>query len=161
MSHFRPRQHNLFQSTPPVRGATELAAAAAIITTISIHAPRAGGDPRNVSTAVRVPTFQSTPPVRGATRKYTPCSYHLRDFNPRPPCGGRPRWRGYCRAYGSYFNPRPPCGGRPLPSRLVFVAFFISIHAPRAGGDNLFHSFMLMYMNFNPRPPCGGRPLTI
>ena len=44
MSHFRPRQHNLFQSTPPVRGATELAAAAAIITTISIHAPRAGGD---------------------------------------------------------------------------------------------------------------------
>ena len=34
----------IFQSTLPVRGATELAAAAAIITTISIHAPRAGSD---------------------------------------------------------------------------------------------------------------------
>ena len=38
---------DIFQSTPPVRGATELAAAAAIITTISIHAPRAGSDREN------------------------------------------------------------------------------------------------------------------
>ena len=52
MSHFRPRQHNLFQSTPPVRGATELAAAAAIITTISIHAPRAGGDDKDLLKAL-------------------------------------------------------------------------------------------------------------
>ena len=44
MSHFRPRQHNLFQSTPPVRGATRRIPLLRFPCAISIHAPRAGGD---------------------------------------------------------------------------------------------------------------------
>ena len=57
----------IFQSTPPVRGATPLLS------------PFAGGD-----------AFQSTPPVRGATSGLRQISRSLRYFNPRPPCGGRP-----------------------------------------------------------------------
>ena len=37
-----------------------------------------------------------------------------------------------------YFNPRPPCGGRPV-RRVSLRWKKISIHAPRAGGDNLLH----------------------
>ena len=35
---------------------------------------------------------------------------------------------------------------------------YISIHAPRAGGDSSVVFFGLNFSNFNPRPPCGGRP---
>ena len=57
---------DIFQSTPPVRGATMERMAELEPSIISIHAPRAGGD--------------SSAPAR--------CFYRT-DFNPRPPCGGR------------------------------------------------------------------------
>ena len=56
----------LFQSTPPVRGATN--------------------DPDH---APNLWVFQSTPPVRGATGKPEAGDNVDRHFNPRPPCGGR------------------------------------------------------------------------
>ena len=34
-----------------------------------------------------------------------------------------------------YFNPRPPCGGRPVVLLCQLNRAIISIHAPRAGGD--------------------------
>ena len=79
---------------------------------ISIHAPRVGGDPFKVRYR-RYPTiFQSTPPVWGATRRgLRQPADHQPHFNPRPPCGGR-RFRTYQRLLCRYFNPRPPCGGR-------------------------------------------------
>ena len=55
-----------FQSTPPVRGATKNIMEIAILASISIHAPRAGGDPLRL--------LGPPPP------------HH---FNPRHPCGGR------------------------------------------------------------------------
>ena len=82
-----------------------------ISNTISIHAPRVGGD---------------------SVRHFTLPGFHY--FNPRPPCGGRqtslnnssrcvefqstpPVWGatlpGTCSPpVPSNFNPRPPCGGR-------------------------------------------------
>ena len=57
----------LFQSTPPVRGAT-------------IFPPRR---------VCRIDGFQSTPPVRGATGRRGGAAADMGDFNPRPPCGGR------------------------------------------------------------------------
>ena len=102
----------VFQSTPPVRGAT------------------ASRRAKKVRQA-----FQSTPPVRGATQ----ITFHffLTDVN---------------------FNPRPPCGGRPMRSISERQSLFISIHAPRAGGDNRGHRPPRGSCDFNPRPPCGGRP---
>ena len=42
----------IFQSTPPVRGATKEARQSDIYTTISIHAPRAGGDVEGIDRRV-------------------------------------------------------------------------------------------------------------
>ena len=107
------RQRGLFQSTPPVWGATTRRHTAGRNLGISIHAPRVGGDPSK-TTRRRVPAryfnprppcggrrlylqrthdgkaFQSTPPVWGATKyEETHSREEFRDFNPRPPCGGR------------------------------------------------------------------------
>ncbi len=103
----------IFQSTPPVWGATLTTCGFRETQNISIHAPRVGGDP-GCMTASRAIFY----------------------FNPRPPCGGRPcrgiSWAGTAL----YFNPRPPCGGRPSLVHQVDDAGSISIHAPRVGGDS-------------------------
>ena len=57
----------LFQSTPPVRGATQGHRGRQRHIAISIHAPRAGGDLLSLFSSFRRLKFQSTPPVRGAT----------------------------------------------------------------------------------------------
>ena len=124
-----------FQSTHPVRGATNLAKYGDFSGYISIHAPRAGCDlgvfdvvfglvaisihaPRagcdamgSGSTGVAC-VFQSTHPVRGATTFMPAHLLPLPHFNPRTPCGVRP---------GQHFEPA--------------LQLQISIHAPRAGCD--------------------------
>ena len=76
-----------FQSTPPARGATSLPPRLMMIFSISIHAPREGGDGRRC--------FGNAPRM---------------DFNPRPPRGGRrrssKRWLKALR-----FQSTPPARG--------------------------------------------------
>ena len=62
-----PLAPKVFQSTPPVRGATKGDTGAQGPTGISIHAPRAGGDVIEELFTGNPHQFQSTPPVRGAT----------------------------------------------------------------------------------------------
>ena len=59
--------------------------------TISIHAPREGGD--------------------SSANRCRSCWIH---FNPRPPRGGRLDRNKPCKD-NKHFNPRPPRGGRPGP----------------------------------------------
>ena len=61
----------IFQSTRPVRGATQAAGAEGLGQTISIHAPRAGRDCFTSSGSFSAGIFQSTRPVRGATQMST------------------------------------------------------------------------------------------
>ena len=79
-----------------------------------------------------------------------------------------------------HFNPRPPRGGRPQRWKEKKLYNYISIHAPREGGDRAFlyaparHQIFQStppargatwwdtgvvgnYTHFNPRPPRGGR----
>ena len=56
-----------FQSTLPVRGATNSLPDPIAKNMISIHAPRAGSDRKSTSVQVDDTEFQSTLPVRGAT----------------------------------------------------------------------------------------------
>ena len=101
-----------FQSTPPAWGATGVADLVADGALVSIHAPRVGGDPSNLSMA-----------------KMSKC------FNPRPPRGGRLRHNSVLPRCPS-FNPRPPRGGRLSELLASRTASPVSIHAPRVGGDH-------------------------
>ena len=58
---------DVFQSTPPVWGATSVDFPDDISEDISIHAPRVGGDVAAMTCPGAIPLFQSTPPVWGAT----------------------------------------------------------------------------------------------
>ena len=151
---------NQFQSTRPVRGATQVAGFSAVAKYyVSIHAPRTGRDPpgtiqhdhlarpsfnKGDATASK---FQSTRPVRGATQPAVSircASADSRGFNPRAPYGARPL--------------------KPAPRRDPEV----SIHAPRTGRDCFKPSKILFQSTrpvrgatlqacFNPRAPCGAR----
>ena len=79
--------------------------------TISIHAPREGGD----SDAIEVATT-------------------YQDFNPRPPRGGRPGQYGW-NTQGKGFQSTPPARGATGRHRAASPGRRISIHAPREGGD--------------------------
>ena len=124
----------MFQSTPPVRGATADFTLKISGKMVSIHAPRAGGD-----------------------LKFTPGQKVRQSFNPRPPCGGRPqnltRWINFWSV--SIHAPR---AGGDNGTGLMGEAGPVSIHAPRAGGDrHLPAPWPIGAWCFNPRPPCGGR----
>ena len=109
-----PAQYvNGFQSTHPVRGATTRALGVELASRISIHAPRAGCD-QIIFKGMDKPAFQSTHPVRGATDELLEENNGLTNFNPRTPCGVRPEEHGF--------------NGLHLA---------ISIHAPRAGCDQV------------------------
>ena len=78
--------------------------------------------------------FQSTPPAWGATLIGSAVAEAWACFNPRPPRGGRP-----CKLKNNRHR-------------------FVSIHAPRVGGDFSFAFLISAPPGFNPRPPRGGRP---
>jgi len=124
----------MFQSTHPVRGATQDVNRRRVLAQVSIHAPRAGCD------AGRKPTAGA-----GA------------GFNPRTPCGvRRRRWRD--RNGCNRFNPRTPCGVRRFPDAESGMDACVSIHAPRAGCDPGYCLRSVNSRCFNPRTPCGVRP---
>ena len=103
---------DLFQSTPPARGATSYLRPAAVRLYISIHAPREGGDSQKWS--------------------YSPASSN---FNPRPPRGGRPLHGSDMPANQRRFQSTPPARGATDIPQVVQQHPRISIHAPREGGD--------------------------
>ena len=81
--------------------------------TISIHAPREGGDKTGTKIYIRIPTFQSTPPARGATA----CPWMITLI--------------------VLFQSTPPARGATWSQRRSGCRLWISIHAPCEGGDPL------------------------
>ena len=145
----------IFQSTRPVRGATDAQTFDGKGPAISIHAPRAGRDLETVRAWICTHYFNPRAPC--GARRLLRLRRRLRwHFNPRAPCGARhavthtPHWyarfqstrpvRGatavtLCNPYSNInFNPRAPCGAR--------LSIFQTFHSP---------------LNFNPRAPCGAR----
>ena len=107
----------VFQSTRPLRGATQCREDHVHDPAISIHAPLAGRDSRQAARALAYRLFQSTRPLRGAT---------LISAAPDAP--------------RKYFNPRAPCGARRDVVIRKDPAVSISIHAPLAGRDRRPHA---------------------
>ena len=122
-----------FQSTHPLRGATACGAGGGEAQAISIHAPLAGCDP----TAWPRPGW---------------ISY----FNPRTPCGVRRRLR---RAYRDLWpiSIHAPLAGCDALETNAAAQGDISIHEPLAGCDPPPLRLPLYTANFNPRTPCGVR----
>ena len=83
-----------------------------LLASISIHAPREGGDGQIPLQTQHEIQFQSTPPVRGATTHHGLI---------------------HCVRRISIHAPRE--GGDLCPNQARKGAIMISIHAPREGGD--------------------------
>jgi len=149
----------VFQSTPPVWGATRIMYGRRFLPIVSIHAPRVGSDYREVQclhrmgVSIHAPrvgsdievflpqkigvVFQSTPPVWGATLMI--CKDNLM----------------------SLFQSTPPVWGATLALHLFPCVLCVSIHAPRVGSDPASPCVDGSPPCFNPRPPCGERPLLL
>ena len=159
-----------FQSTPPARGAIVCADDDCAGGDVSIHAPRAGGDPppgserwdKYVSIHApraggdvchlgpgRTSMFQSTPGWHSHDCGNDDVSIHASRAGGDGLRGEGGRWRRV-----SIHAPRAGGDDRSIDD---FDAWCVSIHAPRAGGDQIRMRVALSRSSFNPRPPRGGR----
>ena len=165
-----------FQSTRPLRGATEHITCFDFCLNISIHAPLAGRDVPDIPRP-RLYVISIHAPLAGRDIVFPPALICIDDFNPRAPCGARHKIGSLIRNF-MHFNPRAPCGARPrrpistsgmrnfnprapCGARLVLVrrccVKCISIHAPLAGRDCAPPPAPACTHHFNPRAPCGAR----
>ena len=172
-----------FQSTRPMRGATDRRPRTADRVSISIHAPHAGRDNLRMRSTVPNQHFNPRAPC-GARRNSCILSKISHHFNPRAPCGARRTPISSIRRRESDFNPRAPCGARHKEMRGIINGLFISIHAPHAGRDarcksNTHRINISIHAphagrdpanssttapcreHFNPRAPCGARRLKL
>ena len=102
---------------------------------ISIHAPREGGDIIGLIDLTYTQEFQSTPPARGATtQRFTP--QDVERFQSTPPARGATLSRQLNESLNAIISIHAPRegGDESCNWRSVGVCF-ISIHAPREGGD--------------------------
>ena len=153
MEYFNPR--------PPCGGRLGGRAGGIQYITISIHAPRAGGDGEWCSFGEGCSYISIHAPRAGGDCVLTISANWRIYFNPRPPCGGRPGHKPGDKKGGYDFNPRPPCGGRRGTKKRENHAEDISIHAPRAGGDGTTARGWAMRSTFQSTPPVRGATIPI
>ena len=134
MVAIRAYVHCIFQSTRPVRGATDGVVVPLLGDGISIHAPRAGRDQGQ--------------PACGNCGTY---------FNPRAPCGARPH-PYWLKRWAENFNPRAPCGARLFTKEQTDALAAFQSTRPVRGATLLRHpAGSRGQEHFNPRAPCGAR----
>ncbi len=119
----------MFQSAPPVKGATPDRYHRPDAHAVSIRAPREGGDPTGLSLCRIGNGFQSAPPVKGATT------------DDQRAC------------VADMFQSAPPVKGATSLSRQAKRQRRVSIRAPREGGDIRACLAQTPNGGFNPRPP--------
>ena len=107
-----------------------------LLASISIHAPREGGDGQIPLQTQHEIQFQSTPPVRGAT------THH-----------------GLIHCVRRISIHAPRVGGDDRVPVLPHIGPVISIHAPRKGGDVVALLFFLSCCVFQSTPPARGATL--
>ncbi len=151
----------LFQSTPPVWGATSSATMIGMASRLFQSTPPVWG-----ATCVPLPggrpgnEFQSTPPVWGATSATLQTS-SARIFQSTPPVWGATHRINREDLITAPFQSTPPVWGATVVLRDKKIDGEISIHAPRVGGDRLRRWRRPRRFYFNPRPPCGGRHILV
>ena len=153
----RRRAQLTFQSTLPLRGATNPGNVGHAWVKISIHAPLTGSDLILTSSFLPSPAISIHAPLTGSDYPPARGGYGVKDFNPRSPYGERPSranraaelvtfqstlpLRGatvdcpHLLSRAADFNPRSPYGERPASSSCGVSPCRISIHAPLTGSD--------------------------
>ena len=122
-----------FQSTHPLRGATEAINYSAATGAISIHAPLAGCDYRRRGGWLTAQDFNPRTPC-GVRLRSSQWAVPQRHFNPRTPCGVRRAGRRGTRKISAFQSTHPLRGATAkLSGRSTTNS--ISIHAPLAGCD--------------------------
>ena len=146
----------LFQSTPPMQGATHGRHLEEIYKGVSIHAPYAWGDFVPLSETEQEAMFQSTPPMQGATHRRDDCIQSTEKFQSTPPMQGATQQAqaGSCSCEG--FNPRPLCRERLYRLYGSGRCNEVSIHAPYAGSDSIGELVALNIDRFQSTPPMQG-----
>ena len=129
----RPQRCQTFQSTLPLRGATEFSDHYRFLEDISIHAPLTGSD-LLLDQRLRL----------------------LSNFNPRSPYGERPR-QSCTLMRVSAISIHAPLTGSDTASAPVDYISGISIHAPLTGSDDHRNFRNKANFDFNPRSPYGER----
>ena len=102
---------DLFQSTPPARGATKSIQGCRCFLSYFNPRPPRGGRRDDPAGRLGDVVFQSTPPARGATILGSN-SWNFLLFQSTPPARGATLSLCLLNAASLYFNPRPPRGGR-------------------------------------------------
>ena len=173
-----PKLSSLFQSTHPLRGATDCIYVPNPCRNISIHAPLAGCDAVVVVDAENAVDFNPRTPC-GVRRAYLRRILVLAKISIHAPLAGCDRAFWNTQSKCQYFNPRTPCGvRRKSRGRIIYQRTFqsthplrgatriidparrlcgISIHAPLAGCDHQDQDDERCLRDFNPRTPCGVR----
>ena len=144
-----------FQSTRPMRGATEINTNLA--TDIKDFNPRTPCGVRPLCNRWTIGTslFQSTHPLRGATstrRKSRSSSI----FQSTHPLRGATR-SSFWAELEFLFQSTHPLRGATEGGGVTYMSADISIHAPLAGCDAGDLFYRPAGQNFNPRTPCGVR----
>ena len=103
----------IFQSTHPLRGATDPARQRADAQQISIHAPLAGCDLSNGGGGNPSPAISIHAPLAGCDAQGRAGERPAAHFNPRTPCGVRPRRLRSGRA-GQRFQSTHPLRGATI-----------------------------------------------
>ena len=148
---------DLFQSTRPVRGATVDVAAGEALLGVSIHAPRAGRDAAMSSAAASTSEFQSTRPVRGATFKQS-ATGRTGGFQSTRPVRGATVGGDFAWGTDEFQSTRPVRGAtRPGCARPRRSPSF-NPRAPCGARRARFRPSRSSGTRFNPRAPCGARP---
>ena len=146
-----------FQSTHPVRGATCNCPHWCYWCPISIHAPREGCDPTQLSTLPTHTYFNPRTPHGVRLYRLINIPEGSVDFNPRTPHGVR-RLKYYISNPSRAFQSTHPSRGATYRSLICRPNMSISIHAPLTGCDKMGRAYCHRRTYFNPRTPHGVRP---
>ena len=109
---------------------------------ISIHAPREGGDGRDVRHMASKSNFNPRPP-RGGRRCWSICGRMASRISIHAPREGGDRTDYASDRWDSEFQSTPPARGATKFTRPQLGLAAISIHAPREGGDSKDAQFYL------------------
>ena len=146
---------NLFQSAPPVRGATRSPECTCACSSCFNPRPPCGERLGPYWRSASGPPFQSAPPVRGATVVDSGYEDAIGVSIRAPRAGsdlnGAYTWRI------ARFQSAPPVRGATVHFARIIVSAVVSIRAPRAGSDRRSSAPIGRVSCFNPRPPCGER----